>query len=78
MTTVFIVEGEHPYVPGRPRSVHATLAGANRAAADLVRVITERDATVENWRDVLAAWGEDNGHSEDDAWVDIDPADVKE
>lgn len=54
----FLVQGEHPTVPGRRMSLHKTKAGADKAAAELVKIIADdcdvtETVTEENWRAVL-------------------------
>lgn len=63
---VFVVDGEHPQVPGHRQSVHASFAGAHKAAASLVNIIAEdmnndldpsdvHVATAECWDGILSA-----------------------
>lgn len=59
--TVWVVNGDHPHVPGLRISVHATQAGADKAAAalvDRIRIDTGEaqlpPATADNWRAVMA------------------------
>lgn len=56
---VWVVTGDHPRVAGLRVSVHATQAGADKAAAELVEIIRTDigarlpPATPENWRTVM-------------------------
>ncbi|UGY15212.1 hypothetical protein HAP48_0042925 [Bradyrhizobium septentrionale] len=58
---IFIVQSEHFHVPGNPISLHATMEGAAREAADLVNDMLEwidqpEDAKPETWEaDLLRA-----------------------
>jgi hypothetical protein len=68
MSSVFIVEGEHPYDPYRPLEVFASSATADERAAELTREFLEAvweieqddtplipmpEVTVENWPDII-------------------------
>lgn len=39
MSEVYVVQGVHPYVPGRVLSIHASEQGAKAEAADLINLI---------------------------------------
>lgn len=64
MTTVYVVQGEHPEVPGVLLTVHASLAGANAKAAELTNMIAAymnpdieetdvHEATADDWAGVI-------------------------
>ncbi|SHG88333.1 hypothetical protein [Bradyrhizobium erythrophlei] len=61
MAKVFIVQGDHFHVPGRPMTAHATKAGADKVAAGLVNdlfawIEQPQDAKPETWEaDLLRA-----------------------
>lgn len=53
--TIYILEGEHPFTPGRRLSYHRTRERAAALAADLVNLMLadlgkRQDATADNWR----------------------------
>ena len=57
----YVVTGEHHAVPGRPISVHFSVAAADTAAFDLVRIIAQdvpdvrkADRDASGWREYLA------------------------
>lgn len=57
---VYLVRGDHPFVPGEHVSLHPTRASANAEAADLVRIICKDlecplPATVMDWPLALRA-----------------------
>jgi hypothetical protein len=72
MTTVFIVQGEHYSVPGRPLSVHRTRELAYARALDLVNIILadlgRKLAT--DWREGLARIKKSPAGDESDVWVE--------
>lgn len=71
MTTIFVVEAEHPYVPGRVQSLHRTVQGAERKAAELVSTIINKPATQENWRTLFAAFCEEGDYDDSQTYVEI-------
>jgi len=75
--TVFVVQGEHYSVPGRPLSVHSTRALAYTRALELVNIILEdlllRRAT--DWREGLARIRKVLQVDEADVWIIETPVD---
>lgn len=64
MTQVYLVRAAHPFVPGEPMSLHASMQGARKAAAELVNIIRKdicysphgckvETATADNYEEVL-------------------------
>jgi hypothetical protein len=86
MQRIFVVQGEHWSVPGKPMTAHATMGLAQREANKLVNImladaklptITE-DASDEERDSALERVREDsiNGGTDCDVW--ITPLDVEE
>lgn len=71
MTTVYIVQGEHYMVPGRPLSVHSTRALAYARALELVNIILAdlslKPAT--DWREGLERIRKAPAGDEADVWI---------
>lgn len=69
----YLVEAEHPYNPGRILELHATIAGAEAFALELVNIM-RKDCDMEparDWRRGLA--GLQRKRDGDDCFVDIIP-----
>ncbi|CAB4132117.1 hypothetical protein UFOVP134_34 [uncultured Caudovirales phage] len=52
MTHVYLTQGEHPYVPGCPLSVHATRKGAQAQALSLLNVVRDDYGPCKRWSGV--------------------------
>jgi hypothetical protein len=81
MAKVYIVEGEHPFIPGTAISAHATLRLANLAAASLLNIMLEdselaADATPDNWEEKLEELHDERG--DDDCYVIVLELDIEE
>lgn len=79
---IFVLEALHFANPGRPRSLHATVASAAIKAAELVNDLLDwvelpKDATAENWeaklKEAREARCEEMGVDVDENSLDLDP-----
>jgi hypothetical protein len=84
MNEVYILQGTHPYVPGRVLSVHATKRGAEAEAVELINIIRKDvcagqkifEATVDNYVNVLETLKEhyaavhENDNEVFDVWIE--------
>lgn len=68
---VFIVEGDHPYVPGHVTSVHSTIIGAQKAALALVNMIRkDMDlAPATSWSRGVRSIRARHPEGEGDVWI---------
>ncbi|WP_037500617.1 hypothetical protein [Sphingomonas jaspsi] len=80
---VYIVDGEHPFDPFYPQSVHATLEGATAKAVELTEMflkaywaiknanhplLVHLKPTAENWDDLVDRYGDDDDFVQEHDW----------
>jgi len=69
---VYVVQGEHPSIPGRSMTVHHSRSSAETEAADLVRIICEDvghplPKSISDWERTIEAIV--RSHPEADVWI---------